>query len=148
MVGGSDPEGGGYKTHTTGVGPCTSAMLPLPLCIGALFVAYRVLRVLKLLNVSDPHSSHSDHHGHTGPWICERISSDFKSAFVSWWASSFMEPSVNDKPPTGNAIPANSWHMGFMWPWIQRKNGELDLTKEFKIDLDYSEQHILNIRMI
>ncbi|KAJ7615498.1 cytochrome P450 [Roridomyces roridus] len=30
----------------------------------------------------------------------------------------------------GNAIPANWWHMGFMWPWIQRKHAHFNHTHD------------------
>ncbi|KAF8162282.1 hypothetical protein K438DRAFT_1775985 [Mycena galopus ATCC 62051] len=73
-------------------------MLPLPLCLGAIFVAYRILRLLKLLNA----------HGYVKGY----------------------RPLLDPHSLPGNAIPANSWHMGFMWPWIQRKKAHFDHTHD------------------
>ncbi|KAF7293623.1 Cytochrome P450 [Mycena indigotica] len=71
-------------------------MLPLPLCIGTLFFAYRLVRFLKQLSF----------HGYVKGY----------------------RPLLDPHSLPGNAIPANWWHMGFMWPWIQRKHAHFNHT--------------------
>nr|GAT54839.1 cytochrome P450 [Mycena chlorophos] len=70
--------------------------LPLPICIGAAFLVYRVLRFWQQLAF----------HGYLKGY----------------------RPLLDPHSLPGNAIPAKWWHMGFMWPWLQRKTAHFNHT--------------------
>ncbi|KAF7374654.1 Cytochrome P450 [Mycena sanguinolenta] len=90
-------------------------MLPLPLCIGAILIAYRVIRFWKQLKVRS--------------LVCRRRSSlTFVLQFYGHVKG--YRPLLDPHSLPGNAIPANWWHMGFMWPWIQRKHAHFNHTRD------------------
>ncbi|KAJ7451769.1 hypothetical protein B0H11DRAFT_2246201 [Mycena galericulata] len=76
----------------------TMFKLSLPVYLGAIWVAYRVIRFLKVLNTY---------------------------GYVKGY-----RPLLDPHSLPGNAIPANWWHMGFMWPWIQRKHAHFNHTHD------------------